>query len=493
MKHRRIISLLSAALMGISVTAFPPAFFEQAEIVAEAAPKIETDGPWQYSYEPGSSVATIVKYIGSEAVPEIPKKRGGKTVTTIGKEAFENTRIQSVKIPSTVKTIETNAFHGCYSLTEIVIPSSVTKIKAFAFNYCTKLKKAEIKGAAKIYNYAFNNCTALENIIMNPNCSRAASSSSELPAKGSFNNCTSLTKINNITVVSTGTNGKPAITQDKDVKKLIELFMMRSDNIKFMKDYSNKLINYIIKTELVAGTSDAIHARQLHDWMISNCGYMTTGTKFDEPKDEKNIEYQTSDNLFMSYGLTNWVGEGVCHAFARAYQRLLTAAHIDSYILYQDTKGSEHSWNLAKIDGKWYYIDVTWDETSGGNSTYTYFMKTRKQMEQMDSIYKNCGIELNEALLRKDNNAARQEYLDAGEVAWKAAKNTAAYTDSNSDGVLDGDWNLDGVRNSADTVMKKRIANFFPSGLTDKNMKTWVYKLHKAHKTPEQFLTDEGF
>lgn len=493
MKHRKLLSLFSAALLGFSAAAFPPAALEPVELVADAATIItgtSSDGKWDYSYESGSSVAKIVKYKVYEAKPEIPEKINGKKITAIGQDAFKNSRIQSVTIPSSVKTIESFAFSGCYSMTEIVIPSSVTDINSFAFSDCTKLKKAEIQGAAKIYSYAFRNCSALENIILNSGCSRGAS------GQGFFNGCTSLKKINSTTIVSTSTNGKPVVTTDKKVRKMIELFMMRSDNIKFMKDYSNKLIDYIIKTELVAGMSDAIHARQLHNWLVNNCGYMVPGKKYNETKNGNNMEYQTSDNLFMSYALTG-CGETVCSGYAKAYNRLLTAAHIESYMLYQDI-GTKHQWNLAKIDGKWYYIDVTWDDTTGGYGTYKYFMKTRKQMEKMDSTYIDCGQSLSEDIERKrasmDVNTLAHEYLDKVEAAWKKSLDTSAYTDSNKDGILDGDWNLDGVKNSADTAIKKRLIKMQgQNAVQDSQMNKYVRLLHRERKTPEQFLSDEGY
>ena len=31
-----------------------------------------------------------------------------------------------------------------------------------------------------------------------------------------------------------------------------------------------------------------------------------------------------------------------------------------------------HAWNLVQLDGKWYHVDVTWDEAGG----HLYFLKS---------------------------------------------------------------------------------------------------------------------
>lgn len=71
---------------------------------------------------------------------EIPSELGGYPVTKIGQNAFVFCKsLTSVKIPSTVKTIDFNAFFGCSSLKSVTIPRSVTKIGGVAFAGCPEL------------------------------------------------------------------------------------------------------------------------------------------------------------------------------------------------------------------------------------------------------------------------------------------------------------------------------------------------------------------
>lgn len=109
-------------------------------------------------------------------------------VTRIGMDAFRGCKeLLSIEIPSTVKTIEQDAFYQCESLKEIilnegleqigggafsickvlesiVIPASVSNISTHAFSSCYSLKSISLLGPVKIGDSAFTNCTALENI-----------------------------------------------------------------------------------------------------------------------------------------------------------------------------------------------------------------------------------------------------------------------------------------------------------------------------------------
>ena len=78
---------------------------------------------------------TLVAYTGSEKNVEIPEG-----VKVIAKSTFMGSDIESVKFPSTLKTIETLAFYQCEHLTSITIPANVNEIETLAFSNCMRLK-----------------------------------------------------------------------------------------------------------------------------------------------------------------------------------------------------------------------------------------------------------------------------------------------------------------------------------------------------------------
>lgn len=78
--------------------------------------------------------------------------------------------------------------------------------------------------------------------------------------------------------------------------------------------------------------------------------------------------YGTTDNMTAYGALVN--GSAGCVGYAKAYQYLLQQAGIEAWTLVGTATNSNgtgnHAWNAAHLDGNWYYIDVTWDDTNSG-------------------------------------------------------------------------------------------------------------------------------
>ena len=93
----------------------------------------------------------------------------------------------------------------------------------------------------------------------------------------------------------------------------------------------------------------------------------------------KKVTY-TYSKLEEQNGYTTLVeGKGVCAGYAFALQYLLMRAGIQSYYVV-GYAGENHAWNLAKIDGEWYYVDATWDDPH--SPYYSYFNITTNKLKE---------------------------------------------------------------------------------------------------------------
>ena len=132
-----------------------------------------------------SSVTYGIGVFGYSGVESADVEDG---TTYINRHSFGETKLQEIKLPSSVKVIEQEAFRGCieletvtlneglervgkgafeycYELKEIIIPQTVTAIEEYAFADCTELKTAVIlEGVETIGDFAFAMCSQLENI-----------------------------------------------------------------------------------------------------------------------------------------------------------------------------------------------------------------------------------------------------------------------------------------------------------------------------------------
>jgi len=83
-------------------------------------------------------------------------------------------------------------------------------------------------------------------------------------------------------------------------------------------------------------------ATVIHDWVVLNCRYSLT-------------RYRD-----MSYGaLVD--GKAACRGYTRAYVALARAAGLDCE--YSFSLALEHAWALVALDGSYYYVDPTWDDS----------------------------------------------------------------------------------------------------------------------------------
>ncbi|MCR5657501.1 MAG: leucine-rich repeat protein [Butyrivibrio sp.] len=61
----------------------------------------------------------------------------------------------------------------------------------------------------------------------------------------------------------------------------------------------------------------------------------------------------------------------VCDGYAKAFKMLLNKAGIEAHVVAGDSTGGGHAWNIVKIAGNFYEVDVTWDDRTIGDS-YLY-------------------------------------------------------------------------------------------------------------------------
>lgn len=67
----------------------------------------------------------------------------------------------------------------------------------------------------------------------------------------------------------------------------------------------------------------------------------------------------------------------VCQGYAIAYEYLMKQIGIDCEYVRGTSQDQGHAWNILKIDGKYYHVDVTWSDPYGNslsNVSYDYYL-----------------------------------------------------------------------------------------------------------------------
>ena len=158
-------------------------------------PLTPTDGVI-YDLADGGTYAMVLGYSGEANRVIIADTYMNKPVKEIYKDAFKNTTITAVAIPTSVTSIGFDAFYECSLLTSVTFDdienSQLTSIGSDAFYHCKSLTSIKIPASAtSIGSDAFYRCTSLTSVTFDD------IENSQLTSIGSyaFHNCVSLMSI----------------------------------------------------------------------------------------------------------------------------------------------------------------------------------------------------------------------------------------------------------------------------------------------------------
>lgn len=177
--------------------------------------------------------------------------------------------------------------------------------------------------------------------------------------------------------------------------------------------------------------SDYEKALWLHDWLLQQLDY------------DHSLKWSSAESA-----LTRKLG--TCQAYESAYSKLLTAAGITNAETRDTYDG--HTWNAMKLDGKWYQVDCTWDDTKDNyynfDPTHLYFGLTDELMALAhnghNKIYTASGYGTRSTSLAdnyfvRNGDAAKwarayadriQKNLNAGKTKFEVSTDNASYPPS---------------------------------------------------------------
>ena len=164
--------------------------------------------------------------------------------------------------------------------------------------------------------------------------------------------------------------------------------LSNGENYSYLKEeFSNKdeieenleQINKIVKElkDEVNGYSNYEKIRNVHNWIIDI-------VKYDANAEEP---YSILGALIE--------GKAVCEGYARSFKYIMDNLQIPCVLVSGTGTNSQgetesHAWNYVQLDGKWYAIDVTWDDpVIVGNGYITEDVKYRNILKGSDSFFNN--------------------------------------------------------------------------------------------------------
>lgn len=118
--------------------------------------------------------------------------------------------------------------------------------------------------------------------------------------------------------------------------------------------------------------SDYQKALWLHDWLLNQLKY------------DRSLKWSSAESALTR-------GLGTCQAYESAYAMLLSTVGIENAETRDTYDG--HTWNAMKLDGEWYQVDCTWDDSSDNwynfDQRHLYFGLTDELMAVAHPGYSN--------------------------------------------------------------------------------------------------------
>ena len=134
----------------------------------------------------------------------------------------------------------------------------------------------------------------------------------------------------------------------------------------------NEVVDKVIKEKITNNMPTKEKIKVIHDYIIDNAEY--DKLKY-ENKNDTTYKSNTAYGVLIE-------GYGTCNGYADAMAIFLNKLNVINYKISNE----EHIWNLVYLDGKWYHLDLTWDDPISDINVNrdTYFLITTSTLEKIN-------------------------------------------------------------------------------------------------------------
>ncbi len=128
-----------------------------------------------------------------------------------------------------------------------------------------------------------------------------------------------------------------------------------------------KELNIILNSIISDGMSELEKEQAVYKWLCENCEY--DYRHYEIPNAAPRESYEPYGAIVEK--------KAICLGYATAFQLFMDVLDIECITVVGAAFSSreDHAWNMVKIDGEWYCVDTTWDESVEAK-WFNYFNKS---------------------------------------------------------------------------------------------------------------------
>lgn len=200
------------------------------------------------------------------------------------------------------------------------------------------------------------------------------------------------------------------------INELYIFYMTKKDTILAMRKLVDDKVNTFINS-IDTDISETEKVLLVHDWIAMNTVYGYISQYVDENGQEQPLTADAKNRGHSMYGVLI-DGVGVCQSYTEAMCYILPKLGVECVSCV--CSDINHVWNCVKIDGKWYHVDVTWDDVK---KKKIMFSETESKMIYIDCIEYNNFLIDNATMIAQKNEVSNFVYpsgkLVSGDIIHK--------------------------------------------------------------------------
>jgi len=264
---------------------------------------------------------------------------GVKKTTTISKKSHTYKWVKTVKPTCTKTGYKLYKCSKCSTTKKITIP----KLETVSFNK-TGFKAPKESDFGKNYKYTYS---IYKNLL----------NSSEKEVKITFNSSSERDNFDNKLNTLVDPCGSPCVIYMHSTNvngKFKTTYYTTKSSCKEHKETMNYAYNACKNAGVKNGMDKKTAVKKINAWICKNMTYkITNGDALSGFKTKK----------------------GQCMTYALMFEVMCEVSGIQTEYVSGTANGGAHGWNKVKIDGKWYWVDSTWND-AGSKSNDKYLLDT---------------------------------------------------------------------------------------------------------------------
>ncbi|SHJ07426.1 Transglutaminase-like superfamily protein [Clostridium cavendishii DSM 21758] len=163
--------------------------------------------------------------------------------------------------------------------------------------------------------------------------------------------------------------------------------------------FVNSYVNQTVQNIITPGMTDEQKEKAVNDYVVSHVAY-----------DTSLVQHSAYAALVTPY-------KTVCQGYALLGYKMLIAAGLQARIISGTGGGEPHAWNLVKVNGSWYHLDMTWNDPIPdvpGRVRYEFFNLDDDQMLAYDHNWDKTqyvGYESSKPYVTSDSDILNMEKM----------------------------------------------------------------------------------